>query len=89
VTDCVWTMRSGRQCQSVALVGDYCAGHWQMREALVREDREREGRGQAPMSLLERDVFLRRLRHERKAERWARLARVPESAAAGRVPGRA
>jgi hypothetical protein len=82
VTDCIWMMRSGRQCQSVALVGDYCAGHWQMREALEREDREREGRGQEPMSLRERDLFLRELRHARKAERWARLARPAKSAAA-------
>ena len=42
-----------------------------MKDALEHEDREREGRGQQPMSLVERDEFLRRLRRERKTEKTA------------------
>jgi hypothetical protein len=72
VTDCMWTLRNGRQCQSVALVGDYCAGHWQMREALVSEDEKRAARGQPPMSVRERDFLLRQLQRERKVERGRR-----------------
>jgi hypothetical protein len=83
VTDCVWTLRNGRRCGSVALVGDYCPGHARMQDELVSEAEKRAARGQAPMSVRERDVFLRQLRHERKAERdRLALARASEAIAA-------
>ncbi len=79
----MWTLRNGRRCASVALVGDFCPGHARMQVALVSEDEKRAARGQPPMSVRERDLLLRQLRHARKAERdRLALARASEAVAA-------
>ncbi len=86
MSDCVWLLRSGRRCQSVALVGEYCPGHARMEEALLSEDEERATRGQPRMSVQERDAFLRRLRHARKADR-ERLVLARASGGFGKTRG--
>jgi hypothetical protein len=69
VTVCVWVRRDGLRCSSVAVVGELCAGHCRMQAAVDREEEERTGRGLGPMSGRERELFLRRLRRLRKAEK--------------------
>jgi hypothetical protein len=69
VTSCVWTLRDGSRCRSLAVVDELCAPHFNLRRALDAEKAERADRGEPPMNSRDCERFLNMLRRARKAEK--------------------
>jgi hypothetical protein len=67
VRTCAWILRDGSPCMKVAQIGELCPPHFEMQQALDAATAERAARGGPPMSARERDRFLKRLSHARRA----------------------